>query len=84
MPDGRVMRDPEPYDTGSPWQAKSLFSIAGGGQRAAWCSDSVFIEVYTDATEQVQHAYALDRRKMQGPIDNLLWRAKRQWYRWFP
>jgi hypothetical protein len=24
------------------------------------------------------------RRVEQGPLDNLLWRAKRQWRRWFP
>jgi hypothetical protein len=25
-----------------------------------------------------------NNRLMQSPLDNLLWRAKRQWHRWFP
>jgi hypothetical protein len=84
MPDGRAMRDPDPYDLFAPWQALSTFSIAGGGQRACWSSDSLFIEVYADATGQLRNAYAVDRRKTQGAFDNLLWRIQRLWRRWFP
>jgi hypothetical protein len=31
-----------------------------------------------------QVGYVIHARQQQSPLENLLWRAKRQWRRWFP
>jgi hypothetical protein len=50
-----------------------------------WWSDSVFISVlYSRAGSVVQAScWNLDSPK-QSPFDNLVWRAERQWRKWFP
>jgi hypothetical protein len=54
-------------------------------QRQAWVTDKM--EVYALYSQSgfalATLCYSLDRQE-QGPLDNLLWRAKRQWRRWFP
>jgi len=49
-----------------------------GGDRAR-----VMVVYYTNGTV-VGAKYSPVRRVDQGPLDRLLWRAKRQWRRWFP
>jgi hypothetical protein len=34
--------------------------------------------------EVAEATYMTWAREEQSPLDNLLWRAKRQWRRWFP
>jgi hypothetical protein len=51
---------------------------------AAWLSDSYAICVSIDDTGQVLWATGQLRRTRSNPLQNLLWRAKRQWHRWFP
>jgi hypothetical protein len=53
-------------------------------QHGTWIGDSLSIDVIVAEAEHVQERYACTRRVTQGPFDNLLWRAKRQWRRWFP
>jgi hypothetical protein len=49
-----------------------------------WYDDGMRINLHpgTLGIDYKQFVWA-DRVK-QTPFDNLLWRAKRQWYRWFP
>jgi hypothetical protein len=51
---------------------------------ASWMSDSFLIGITIDESGQVVDKLGLPRRKTYGQLDNLLWRAKRQWHRWFP
>jgi hypothetical protein len=57
-----------------------------GDQRlwAFWLSDSIEIAIATGQSGSVEEKVGLPRRTTQGPLDNLLWRLKRQWRRWFP
>jgi hypothetical protein len=52
--------------------------------RAGWIGDSFAILIVVDKSGQVTHKSLSPRRTTQGPLDNLLWRVKRQWRRWFP
>jgi hypothetical protein len=57
-----------------------------GRNFAFWLSDQAYIVVIFDEDERVQkvpYCLSAGRRISQGPLDNLLWRAKRQWHRWF-
>jgi len=51
---------------------------------ANWLSDSFLVLIVIDESRQVIHKQIDPRRRTQGPLDNLLWRLKRQWHRWFP
>jgi hypothetical protein len=51
---------------------------------ATWSSDSFEIVTHFDHSGGVAHLWGYPRRTTQGPVANLLWRAKRQWHRWFP
>jgi hypothetical protein len=51
---------------------------------ASWVMDSFQIDIFID-DGQVYDKQVLTRRKQPGgQFDNFLWRAKRQWHRWFP
>jgi hypothetical protein len=49
-----------------------------------WESDSFGISIAVDDSGSVVDKLAAPRRTTQGPLDDLLWRARRQWRRWFP
>jgi hypothetical protein len=50
-----------------------------------WTSDNVWMTVAFDSSGRVVRFVCSENvRISQGPLDNLLWRAKRQWHRWFP
>jgi hypothetical protein len=51
---------------------------------ASWLSDSFEIQIAIDHSGGVAGAEGYPRRTTQGPLDSLLWHAKRQWRRWFP
>jgi hypothetical protein len=51
---------------------------------ANWLSDSFVILIVIDESGQVILKHIGPRRRTQSPLDDLLWRAKRQWHRWFP
>jgi hypothetical protein len=48
---------------------------------ANWSSDSFVIFIVIDESGQVIDKYIGPRRRTHGPIDDLLWRAKRRWHR---
>jgi hypothetical protein len=50
-----------------------------------WTSDSVWITVAFDSSGRVVRCVCSENvRISQGPLENLLWRLKRPWHRWFP
>jgi hypothetical protein len=50
-----------------------------------WESDSGACFVAFSPTGRMEVSQFLVRKKVQqGPLADLLWRAKRQWHRWFP
>jgi hypothetical protein len=66
-----------------------MFGWFGSPPQAAdavdWQADDVCISVAFDASgRQVGSVCGGNHRIEQSLFDNLLWRAKRQWRRWFP
>jgi hypothetical protein len=58
---------------------------AEGYDIVRWRNDTGILTVYFDRTGQVfTKGFFHVERVEQGPLDNLLWRAKRLWRRWFP
>jgi hypothetical protein len=50
-----------------------------------WSSDTALVIVKIDAKKTVENAdFTPMQRLPQGPLDGLLWRAKRLWWRLFP
>jgi hypothetical protein len=55
------------------------------GQRYVWVSDTAQIQLrFSEDGPLIDRSFYPRRRLYQPPLDNLLWRAKRQWHRWFP
>jgi hypothetical protein len=54
--------------------------------RMEWWTDTLIIIIDFDEAGLAYeyHRLRLGRTVQQSPVDNLLWRAKRQWHRWFP
>jgi hypothetical protein len=52
---------------------------------AVWKGDSIeILLVCGDYSRRVVRKEVYERRVTGNAIDNLLWRIKRQWHRWFP
>jgi hypothetical protein len=50
-----------------------------------WDGDTASLSVAFDSQRKVLNTYYVPNGSLdQGPLDTLLWRAKRQWQRWFP
>jgi hypothetical protein len=54
------------------------------GRRGIWISDTFAVNVSINDAEQVTSIHGSPRRTTQNGFESLLWRAKRQWHRWFP
>jgi hypothetical protein len=79
-PPGDYTTGPVNYDASPP-----LYFLSPAGSVAFWNSDMAYAHVLFDASDKVEEIFSHPgRRQEQGPLDNLLWRAKRQWQRWFP
>jgi hypothetical protein len=52
--------------------------------RVTWSGDVGELSVCFGADGTQSSYFWAVSRLPQGPLDNLLWRAKRQWHRWFP
>jgi hypothetical protein len=78
--------DPDPIYSPPSWNRVSTPTDApeNGGLWARWLSDSFQILIVVDESGQVMHKEGYPRRRTQGQVDALVWRAKRQWRRWFP
>jgi hypothetical protein len=77
-----VIRDP----TGdSPPYVISGSVFVVGGKDAQWSDDATQISVtFTSTGEVALASYYPAYRQEQTLLDNLVWRARRQWRRWFP
>jgi hypothetical protein len=61
------------------------FARAPFSTQEEWGSDNALIKVsYSTSGKTVAAFYWGAELEAAGPFDNLLWRAKRQWHRWFP
>jgi hypothetical protein len=86
---GPVKYETAPYIALSAHNNLEHFSQRPEGQGyATWQSDSALAFVnFSDAgcvDDRVPAYFFKGGRVPQGPFDNLLWRAKRLWRRWFP
>jgi hypothetical protein len=67
-----------------PWQDE-MHSNLPEDEIAIWQTDVGTIGVSFDSTgKSCGTGWVSILREDRGPIGNLLWRAKRQWHRWFP
>jgi hypothetical protein len=56
-----------------------------GSVATVWESDTATIDIVFDGQGKVTWMQSAESRLQQlGPLNNLLWRLKRQWHRWFP
>ena len=87
---------PVPFDNGqwpvdpSDWYSEVLRSFstddASNGVRVFWSGNDRLIIIAFDGPDGRVVALSSEqtRKWNQSPLDNLLWRLKRQWRRWFP
>ena len=61
----------------------SNVSQSDPGLWAIWLSDSATVIIGIDDSGTVVFKRERPRRTTQSPLDNFLWRVKRQWHRWF-
>jgi hypothetical protein len=73
--------DLDEYD---PTIATWRMPISGGSVIADWVGDTIRVQVYADDTRGVALSRAVERRRNEHALDDLLWRIKRKWRRWFP
>jgi hypothetical protein len=52
--------------------------------QAEWSGDAGSIEVHFNDSSVVRATFFFHQKEPQSPLDNFLWRAKRQWQKWFP
>jgi hypothetical protein len=84
---------PGDYTNGSTWTASSGFALAEVGDDgesriiplSEWQSDTLIAWIVFDESGKVMHKESAGNSRMgRGPLESLLWRAKRQWRKWFP
>jgi hypothetical protein len=80
-----ILGPPGDYRTG-PTSADHPFEFFPGETTpVVWQTDTVEVLVLFNAADVAIYRWLLPARlDSQSPLDNLLWRAKRQWRRWFP
>jgi hypothetical protein len=54
------------------------------GSSDYWKTDTASVYVLAMKDDRAFLVYQRENRLPQGALDNLWWRAKRQWHRWFP
>jgi hypothetical protein len=70
---------------GGDWSADNLLLLWNGSNFSTWCSDAgVMTVIYDDSAKVLDKVLMTDRRQEQSPLENFLWRTKRQWRRRFP
>jgi hypothetical protein len=66
------------YLNGSPFDWDTINSVR------VWSGDAALVTVKVDEQRKVVNAMCTFMHRVpQGPLDGLLWRAKRQYWRWF-
>jgi hypothetical protein len=71
-------------DTSLNWSRMPIEQLEDQRLWATWVSDSFGINISIDGSGGVVGKDGLPRRTTRGALANLLWRANRQWHRWFP
>jgi hypothetical protein len=80
-----VPDDPDDLDSTLPKWSRNLANHSEDPRLwASWSTDSFEIVTRFDYSGGVADLWGYPRRTTQGPVANLLWRAKRQWRQWFP
>ncbi len=78
---------PEGHGTGGGFALESGSSdrVEATATTSVWKGDTLDIWVDFGASGKVTGGFYSTRTRVdEGPLGNLLWRAKRQWRRWFP
>jgi hypothetical protein len=53
-------------------------------EKLVWHGDQGNIKVWIDSDGVASRSFSVRQKVAQSHLDNLLWRAKRQWRKWFP
>ena len=86
-----ILGPPDDYRTGPTDSMGNSFVVTGSSSAplplssSFWVTDSgCFGFVFDASGRKVGSNYTAHVRVQQSPLENLLWRAKRQCHRWFP
>jgi hypothetical protein len=81
-----VPSEPLPSEPSSPTPPPTInWALIKPHASCTWQGDTGFIDVTFSPEGVVRIKSFWPAIKLeQGPLDNVLWRAKRQWHRWFP
>jgi hypothetical protein len=83
-----ILGPPGDYRTGPVEGCESPTYRVGyieGRPAETWVADTTGCAFLFDSAGRMQMSQWVSCRPVsQTPLDNLLWRAKRQWHRWFP
>jgi hypothetical protein len=72
---------------GYPYKDDVVMGPFEGRHYAAWMSDQAYVGVLFGEDGRVREdplCFFGGQRTAQSPVNNLLWRAKRQWRKWYP
>jgi hypothetical protein len=82
-----LLGPPEVYSTGPTTTdgpaVHRFFDVGDTPHGSVWETDTAIVQVTLAGSVMYAEYHPLARQE-QGPFDNLLWRAKRQWHCWFP
>jgi hypothetical protein len=94
-----ILGPPGDYRTGetetewlAPYEKENTIEVEDGGPfiREEWQSDTAEVWILLDTNSTLDAlrmvncgSFSVQKRIEQTPFDNLLWRVKRQWHRWF-
>jgi hypothetical protein len=70
--------------TSGPQVVVNIPRIPSNEETLVWNGDGGDISVRVGAGGVVSKHFMVMEKVAQSPLDNLLWRAKRQWRKWFP
>ena len=76
--------DPNLNDLNLTWQEDVDWAQHELFKQTIWVGDTFFVQCRLDDSGYVKDIRVLRRRTTQTAFEGLLWRAKRQWHRWFP
>jgi hypothetical protein len=86
-----ILGPPEDYSTGPELPVSSRhvtlnrsFEVIPGSQYFRWLNDTASVSVYFDQDAVYSARFRVPILLKQTPLDNLLWRAKRQWRKVVP
>jgi hypothetical protein len=86
VPSGDYRTGPTLIDQGWwNWQRYQSTCRSVGGTAECWRTDDMWLlDDYNGADEVARESHCTDQRLKVNLFENIRWRAKRQWDRWFP